>query len=64
MAIPSNSKIPEWAIPYIDINTMVNNITAPFDPVIELFNGRFVEEGKSKGGVNRKTNKLTNIVKF
>ena len=64
LAIPSNSTIPEWAIPYIDMNTMVNNIIAPFKPVMELFNNRFTEEGKTKGGVNRKTDKLTNIVKF
>ena len=43
---------------------MVNNIIAPFKPVMELFNNRFTEEGKTKGGVNRKTDKLTNIVKF
>jgi hypothetical protein len=64
LAIPSNSKIPEWAIPYIDMNTMVNNIISPFKPVMELFNNRFTEEGKLKAGVNRKTDKLTNIVKF
>lgn len=64
LAIPSNSKIPEWAIPYIDMGTMVNNIISPFKPVMELFNNRFTEEGKLKSGVNRKTDKLTNIVKF
>jgi hypothetical protein len=64
LAIPSNSIIPEWAIPYIDMTTMVNNIIAPFKPVMELFNNRFTEEGKTRNGVNRKTDKLTNIVKF
>ena len=64
LAIPSNSIIPEWAIPYIDMTTMVNNIISPFKPVMELFNNRFTEEGKTRGGVNRKTDKLTNIVKF
>lgn len=64
LAIPSNSSIPEWAIPYVDINTMVNNITSPFDPVMELFNNKFIEVGRTRGGVNRKTDKLTNIVKF
>ena len=64
LAIPSNATIPEWAIPYIDMNTMINNIIAPFKPVMELFNNRFTEEGKIRGGVNRKTDKLTNIVKF
>ena len=64
LAIPSNEKIPQWAIPYIDINTMVNNIISPFKPVLELFSSKFTFEGKSRGGVNRKTEKLTNIVKF
>ena len=64
LAIPSNEKIPQWAIPYIDINTMVNNIISPFKPVLELFSSKFTFEGKTRGGVNRKTEKLTNIVKF
>ena len=64
LAIPSNGNIPEWAIPYIDINTMVNNIISPFKPVLELFSNKFTEEGKNRNGVNRKTDKLTNIVKF
>lgn len=64
LAIPSNEKIPEWAIPYIDVNTMVNNIISPFKPVLELFSSKFTFEGKTRGGVNRKTEKLTNIVKF
>ena len=64
LAIPSNATIPEWAIPYVDIDTMVNNIIAPFKPVLEIFNSRFTPEGKMHNGVNRKTDKLTNIVKF
>lgn len=64
LAIPSNTKIPDWCIPYIDINTMVNNILAPFRPVLELFGIQFTEEGKTKNGVNRKTEKFTNVIKF
>ena len=64
LAIPSNATIPEWAIPYIDINTMVNNIIAPFKAVLEIFNNKFTSEGKTRNGVNRKTDKLTNIIKF
>ena len=64
LAIPSNAKIPEWALPYIDYSTMINNITAPFEPVLEIFGTQFTEEGKSKNGVNRKTNTITNIIKF
>jgi hypothetical protein len=62
--IPTNEKIPEWLQPYIDINTMVNNILAPFYPVLEILNVKTVEEGKQAGGTNRKTNTISNIIKF
>jgi hypothetical protein len=64
LAIPSNATIPEWALPYIDYSTMINNIIAPFEPVLEIFGAQFTEEGKTKNGVNRKTNTVTNIIKF
>lgn len=64
LAIPSNEKIPEWALPYIDYSTMINNIIAPFKPVLEIFGTQFVEEGKTKNGVSRKTDAITNIIKF
>lgn len=64
LAIPSNAKIPEWTMPYIDFDTMVNTIIAPFKPVLEIFNAKFPEVGKTKNGVNRKTASLSNIVKF
>jgi hypothetical protein len=43
---------------------MINNIIAPFEPVLEIFGAQFTEEGKTKNGVNRKTNTVTNIIKF
>ena len=64
LAIPSNATIPKWALPYIDYSTMINNIIAPFEPVLEIFGAQFTEEGKTKNGVNRKTNTITNIIKF
>lgn len=64
LAIPSNATIPEWTQPYIDFSTMINNIIAPFKPVLEIFGLQFVEEGKTRNGVNRKTDTITNIVKF
>ena len=64
LAIPSNAAIPEWAMPYVDIDTMVNNIIAPINPVLEIFGFKFPEVGRSKNGVNRKTNTVSNIVKF
>jgi hypothetical protein len=64
LAIPSNARIPDWAIKYIDLNLMVNTIISPFKGVLELFGNQFVEEGKSRNGVNRKAERFTNIVKF
>lgn len=64
LAIPSNSQIPKWALDYIDLSTMIDNIIAPFGPVLDIFKSQFVQVGKTHAGVNRKTNKFTNIVKF
>lgn len=64
IAIPSNSNIPEWLQPYIDYSTIINNIIAPFVPVLEIFQSRTIEEGKMRKGVDRKSNGLSNIVKF
>ena len=64
LAIPSNAKIPDWAMPYIDYDTMVNTIIAPFKPVLEIFNAKFPEIGKTRNGVNRKTSTVSNIIKF
>lgn len=64
LAIPSNGTIPEWALKYIDYDTMINNIIAPFKPVLDCFHAKFPEVGKMKNGVNRKTASLSNIIKF
>ena len=64
IAIPMNESIPEWLDPYIDYNTMVNNIMAPFKSVMELLKIPYVSEGKSRNGISRKTNKLSNIIVF
>lgn len=64
LAIPSNATIPEWCQPYIDYATMINNIIAPFNPVLEIFKTKTIEEGKTIKGVNRKTTTFTNIIKF
>lgn len=62
LAIPSNRSIPEWTMPYIDYNTIINNIIAQFNAVLEIFDLSEVPVGKSSGGINRKTNKFSNIV--
>lgn len=60
LAIPSNANIPDWAIPYIDIKTMVNTILSPFVPVLNIFKIKTLEEGKS----DRKTEAPSRVVKF
>ncbi len=60
LAIPSNSEIPEWVKPYIDYDTMINTILAPFTPVLEIFKSRTISTGKSQ----RKSEGFSNIVKF
>ena len=50
--------------PYIDYNTMVNNIMSSFKSVMELLKMPYVSEGKTKNGISRKTNKLSNIIIF
>lgn len=64
LAIPSNALIPEWIRPYIDYTTTINNIFAPFNPLLEIFKLSTVTEGRTVGGVNRKTEAFSNIVKF
>ena len=64
LAIPRGSKIPDWCMPYIDISTIVNNIIAPFIPVLEAYQSKAIEEGKSKNGITRKSKRASNIVKF
>ena len=62
IGIPLNTEIPEWLQPYIDIDSIINNITEPFVPVLEIFKIRTITVGKSSNG--RKTNKISNIIKF
>ena len=62
IGIPLNTDIPEWLQPYIDIDSIINNITEPFVPVLEIFKIRTITVGKSSNG--RKTNKISNIIKF
>jgi len=64
IGIPQNTKIPKWLDPYIDYKTIVNNILSPFVPVLELFGIKTLDEGKTIGGINRKTNAISNIIKF
>ena len=60
LAIPSSETIPDWALPYIDYNTMVNNILAPFKSVLEIFNLPGIEEGRT----GRRTTGISNIIRL
>ena len=66
IALPNNAEttIPSWLDPYIDYTTLVNNILSPFKAVWELFGIRSIDEGKSIGGVNRKTKGYSTIIDF
>lgn len=64
LAIPSNSDIPAWCDPYIDYNTVINNITGQFKGVTDAFGINCPEVGKLKKTVNRKTKKFSNVVRF
>ena len=64
IAIPSNSRIPEWCQPYIDYNTVINNIISQFKGVLDVFGINCPEVGKQIKSVNRKTKKFSNVVRF
>lgn len=64
LSIPSNENIPEWCQPYIDTNTVINSILSQFKGVLDVFGINCPEVGKSIKGVNRKTKKFSNIVRF
>lgn len=64
LCIPSNRKIPDWCKPYIDYNTMIDNILAPFKSVVEILGVQNISVGKTVNGTTRKSDKITNIVRF
>ena len=64
LCIPSNKEIPEWCKPYIDYKTMIDNILAPFKSVVEILGVQNISVGKTVNGTARKSDKITNIVRF
>lgn len=64
LSIPSNEDIPDWCQPYIDKNTVINSILGQFKGVLDVFGVNCPEVGKMIKGVNRKTKKFSNIVRF
>ena len=59
LGIPSGQTIPDWIIPYIDYNTVINSVLAPFKSVTETFNMPSIEEGRT----GKKTTGFSNIIK-
>lgn len=64
LSIPMNAEIPKWVRPFIDIDTMIASILAPFKSVTELLKMVHVTTGFTANGVDRKNDTLTNIIKF
>lgn len=64
LCIPSNKEIPDWCKPYIDYKTMIDNILAPFKSVVEILGVQNITVGKTVNGTARKSDKITNIVRF
>lgn len=64
LVIPNHAKIPEWCIPYIDYNNMINSTMAPFKSVMDLLHVQYGSEGKTRNGISRKSDGLTNIIRF
>ena len=64
LSIPGNAKIPEWCQPYIDQNTVINNIIGQFKGVLEVFGINCPVVGKMIKSVNRQTKKFSNVVRF
>lgn len=64
LGIPSGRKIPDWCKPYIDYNTVINNIITQFKGVLDIFSIDCPSVGKSINGVDRKTKKVSNIIRF
>lgn len=60
IGIPLTTKIPDWLIPYIDYQTVVNAVLAPFKSVTETFGIPSITEGPT----GRKSTGFSNIVKF
>lgn len=60
LSIPVGEKIPEWARPYIDKTTIINNVLSPFKSVTEIFNIPGIEEGPT----GKKTVGMSNLIRL
>lgn len=64
ICIPTNRQIPDWCLDYIDYQTTINNILAPFKSVTEILGIQDFQVGKTINGIQRKSSKISNIIRF
>ena len=64
LAIPLHTPIPDWCLDLVDHDTIVNNILSSFKGVTEIFGIKSATVGKSNDKMNRKSDMITNIIKF
>ena len=64
LAIPLHAPIPDWCMDLIDYDTIINNILSSFKGVTEIFGIKSATVGKSNDKVNRKSEMITNIIRF
>lgn len=64
IVIPFGSRVPEYILPFCDVNSMINSIVSPMKSVLDIFNIPLQTEGKNRSVCNRQTSTITNILKF
>ena len=64
LAIPATEKIPEWAKPFIDYDTTIDTVLAPFKSVVEILGVQKFEVSKTVNGSSRKSETISNIIRF
>ena len=62
LAIPPNSDIPEWVVPYIDYEVIINKILSAYTSVLDALKVGKIKVGKSTTG--RRTTRFSNIIMF
>ena len=64
IVIPFGSHVPEYILPFCDVNSMINSIVSPMKSVLDIFNIPLQTEGKNRSVCNRQTSTITNVLKF
>ncbi len=64
IVIPFGFHVPEYILPFCDVNSMINSIVSPMKSVLDIFNIPLQTEGKNRSVCNRQTSTITNVLKF